>query len=253
MFSLWYQHLKCKTLPQTWHWNPQDIFSPELNCKGNPKQSPLSIVATSTICASYGPYTLTDSDPNYTGSPTLTDVTTRFTNPSSSWTTVPPCSTSGENKTSVDISALPICLWVINHQFMNHKCAGESQYDLWEGFFSRGVCERQMSPTGLQSEWCSFFHSGQVDEGKEQGWVGNTELTFPPHVTSYDTWYAAKVKGKGKKGSVDLKRAFTKGGSEKEEVKLDAAKEEKLWSVWVLKGQFQDWLTWIWIYAIMRY
>lgn len=86
-----------------------------------PNHSPLSRAATCTICASYGPYTPTHSDQNYTGNPALTDVVRGFTNTNSPWTTVPPCLTSGENKTSVDILALPICLWVINHQFMNHK------------------------------------------------------------------------------------------------------------------------------------
>lgn len=61
--------------------------------------------------------------------------------------------------------------------------------------------------------------------------MGDTELTFRPRVMTFDTWYSAKVKGKGKQGSDGLNRvcgqSFTKGGREKEEVKLDAPKELK--------------------------
>lgn len=149
----------------------------------------------------------TDSDPNYTENPTLTDVAAGFKKPCSPWTRAPLCLTSGDNKTTVDILALPICLWVINPQFMNHKCVGGSQDALWEGgvFFAG----RQMHHTGLEPERRSVFKSGQV--GKWKGCVGDAELTFPPRATSFDTWYGAKVKGKDKRMSW---REFHNGGSE---------------------------------------
>lgn len=207
----------------------------------------LSRAATFNICASYGPYTPTDSDPNYTGNLTLMDEATGFMNPSSPWTTVTPCLTSGENKTSVKILALPKCLWVINHQFMNHKCVGASRDDLWQGVLFVGTCERQMCRIGLQPEWCSFFKCGQVDKGNERG-VWET-LSWPfrhlwRHLTP-DT--AGRSRAKANRGQNDVRRvcrqSFTNGGRVEEEVKLNTTKELKLWSVWVFKGQFQYWLT----------
>lgn len=66
-------------------------------------------------------------------------------------TTDPSCLTSGENKTSVGI--LAICLWVMNHEFMNHKRATESRGDLCGGDFVVGACEAQMCLTGFSAEW----------------------------------------------------------------------------------------------------
>lgn len=91
-----------------------------------------------------------------------------------------------------------MCLWVMNHQFINHKCAGESQDDLRgrEVFFF-GTRERQMCRAGLQSEWRSFFKSGQVDKGNDGGLRGRRWADLS--ATCDGIWHPIRRKGQGQR------------------------------------------------------
>ncbi len=136
-------------------------------------------------------------------------------------------------------------LWVINHQFMNHKCAGEPQDALWGGRFL-GWNLWKTDVLHRFAIWMLLFLQIWTGRwGKWKGRVGDSELTFPPCVMSSDTWYDAKVKAKGKWGSDDVSRvcrwSFKKGGRKRGETKHDTV--TKSFDLCVFKGQFRSWLT----------
>lgn len=87
-------------------------------------------------------------------------------------------------------------LWIVN--------VWEKLWTIRERMFSAGTCERQMCRTAFLS-WMPLFH--QQEEGNK-GVRGRRWAELSPRLTSVDTWYGAKVKGKGKHGSGDLNRVW---------------------------------------------
>lgn len=178
--------------------NPQHIqqFGLNINSTGNLNLALLCRAAKVTICASHGQYTSADSELIYIERLTLTDTALWFTNPRCTWTTNPLRLTSGnKRKSSADILALPMCLWVINHQFMNHRCAAESESELCE----EDLCSWNLRSTDVPLKLHNLngalsFH---VCTGRR---CGQHQDDFSPQVTPFVTRYSIKVKGKDKQG-----------------------------------------------------
>lgn len=101
-----------------------------------------------------------------------------FMNPERTSTTVPlsPICRKQKNRGQISIANTPFSL--INHHFMNHKCAGQSKNNLSNAYFYPFI-EMNRFSRKVQS-WMVFFLSlltGRRETWKR--WVGNTELTFP--------------------------------------------------------------------------